>query len=312
LYTAPLGIDIWRGRHQATYVHTGATLMVSVVIPTLNAGACLEALLTRLEEQTVSCDILVVDSSSSDASRAIAESHGVKTITIEREDFNHGGTRNLAVREASGDVVVFLTQDVLPEDKKCIESLIRPLEDPKIAACYGRQLPRDDASPTERFARGFNYPETPRLKSMDSVSELGIKTFFFSNACSAVRRKEFEEVGGFPEDVVMFEDMLLAARLLEKGYNIMYTPEARVIHSHNLSLGQQFRRYLDAGATFKRHPWFLALSGSGREGWAFLLEELRYLARVRKYHWIPYALAEAGFKFCGYTMGLRLGRKATG
>ncbi len=283
--------------------------MVNVVIPTLNAEAYLEALLTRLEEQTVPCDILVIDSSSTDASLSIAESHNVRTISIEAGDFNHGATRNLAVRESSGEVIVFLTQDALPEDDRCIESLVRPLEDPEIAACYGRQVPRDDANPTERFARGFNYPETSLLKSRESVSELGIKTFFFSNACSAIRRREFERVGGFPEDVVMFEDMLIAARLLEKGHKILYTPEARVVHSHNLSLRQQFKRYFDAGASFKNHPWFLDLSGGGKEGVKFVLEELRYLAGHGKYHWIPYALVEAVFKFCGYRMGLCFGRR---
>jgi rhamnosyltransferase len=283
--------------------------MVSVVIPTLNAGAYLEALLIRLEEQTVSCDILIVDSSSTDDSLLIAKSHSVRTISIRSRDFNHGATRNLAVRESSGEVIVFLTQDALPEDGRCIESLVRPLEDPEIAACYGRQVPRDNAYPTERFARGFNYPETALLKSKDSLSELGIKTFFFSNACSAIRRREFEKAGGFPEDVMMFEDMLFAARLLEKGYKILYTPEARVIHSHNLSLGQQFKRYFDAGASFKNHPWFLGLSGSGKEGAKFLMEELRYLAGNGKYHWIPYALVEAVFKFCGYRMGLCFGRR---
>ena len=284
-------------------------MMVSVVIPTLNAGAYLEALLTRLEEQTVSCDILVVDSSSTDDSLLIAESHSVRTISIRARDFNHGATRNLAVRESSGETIVFLTQDALPEDDRCIESLVRPLEDPEIAACYGRQVPRDNAYPTEKFARGFNYPETALLKSKDSLSELGIRTFFFSNACSAIRRREFEKAGGFPEDVMMFEDMLFAARLLEKGYKILYTPEARVIHSHNLSPGQQFRRYFDAGASFKNHPWFLGLSGSGKEGTKFLMEELRYLAGDGKYHWIPYALVEAAFKFCGYRIGLHFGRR---
>jgi rhamnosyltransferase len=149
------------------------------------------------------------------------------------------------------------------------------------------------------------------LKSKDSVSELGIKAFFFSNACSAIRRNEFEKVGGFPEDVVMFEDMLLAAKLLEGGYSIRYTPEAAVIHSHNLDLRQQFKRYFDAGASFRNHKWFLELSGSGREGAAFLVEQMRYLARAGEYHWIVYALVEAVFKFSGYRLGLCLGRRGT-
>ncbi len=80
---------------------------------------------------------------------------------------------------------------------------------------------------------------------------MGIKTFFFSNVFSAIRRKEFEEIGGFPENVIMFEDMLFAAKLIERGYKIAYVPEAKVIHSHDYSLVQQFRRYYQAGVSFK-------------------------------------------------------------
>jgi rhamnosyltransferase len=290
-------------------MYTGVALMVSLIIPTLNGGAYLEPLLTKLEGQTVSCDILLVDSSSTDDTLAIAEAHEVKVFNIEPADFNHGATRNLAVRRSSAEVIVFMSQDALPEDDHCIENLIRPLEAPEIAACYAKHVPRGDAYPTEKFARGFNYGDTPMLKSKASVSELGIKAFFFSNVCSAVRRREFEMVGGFPEDVVMFEDMLFAASLLEKGYLIRYTPEARVIHSHNLGLAQQFKRYFDAGASFKNHPWFLELSGSGREGARFLAGQVGYLARTGNYHWIPYAIMEAVLKFCGYRMGLCFGRR---
>ncbi len=51
------------------------------------------------------------------------------------------------------------------------------------------------------FARSFNYPSAGTIKGIDDLARLGIKTFFFSNVCSAIKKKAFEEVGGFPEKI---------------------------------------------------------------------------------------------------------------
>ena len=96
-------------------------------------------------------------------------------------------------------------------------------------ASFGRQIPRPDASPTENFTRLFNYPETPMIKGIEDLPRLGIKTFFFSNVCSAIKTKEFKELGGFPENIIMFEDLIFAAKAILKGYKIAYVPEAKVM-----------------------------------------------------------------------------------
>ena len=90
---------------------------VSVIIPTLNAGTMIDDLLTSLEHQRrVPDEIIVVDSSSDDDTRDLVRRHPeVRLIVIDRKDFNHGGTRDMALRESSGDFVLFLTQDALPE-----------------------------------------------------------------------------------------------------------------------------------------------------------------------------------------------------
>ena len=217
--------------------------MVSVIIPTLNAEIYIDDLLSSLRGQSVKCEIIIVDSSSSDRTASIAASGNAKIVTVRKEDFNHGKARNIGVQEATGDIVVFLTQDALPFDKHCLENLLKPLESSEIVASYGRQIPRSDASPVESFARLFNYDDKPMIKGRDDLSKLGIKTFFFSNVCSAIKIKEFKELGGFPENIIMFEDLIFAAKAILKGYKIAYVPEAKVLHSHNFSLIQQFHRY---------------------------------------------------------------------
>src|SRR5262249_41358950 len=141
---------------------------VSVIIPTWEAGAYLPALLARLHEQTLAPDeILVVDSSSTDATVAIARAAGCVVRGIAKGDFDHGGTRNLAAGMACGDILVFLTQDALPCDRGFLAELTAPLRDGRASAAGGRQVPRDDAPPPERFAREFNYPATSHMRALD-------------------------------------------------------------------------------------------------------------------------------------------------
>lgn len=283
-------------------------MKISLVIPTLNAGTQIETLLSRLSTQDVRpFETILIDSSSDDATVEIAQRFNAKTIIIPRETFNHGGTRNLAAREAGGDVLVFMTQDALPFDNRFLGNLTAPLAEHDIAGAYGRHIPRHDASPPEIFARQFNYPESSVIKSMSDLSACGIKTFFFSNVCSAVKREIFFKVGMFPERVRANEDMLLAAKIILNGYRIAYAPHAMVIHSHTYSLFRLFTRYYNIGASLKSNNWVLKYARSEGEGLRFLEEEFRFLLNRQQYTWIPYIFLEALAKYAGYRIGLIAG-----
>lgn len=278
--------------------------MVSVIIPTHNAGLVLEKLLRSLTTQTVPCEIIVIDSSSSDNTIRIAESYNAKTKIIIQNSFDHGGTRNLAASKSQGDILVFLTQDALPINNYFLENLVKPLEQKDIAAVFGKQLPNDDAKPTERFARLFNYPDTPFVKGREDLQELGIKTFFFSNSCSAIRKKEFELLGGFTEKVIMNEDMLIAGQLILRGYRIAYAPDAQVLHSHNYSLKQQFKRYFDIGVFLRSNSWVLEYAKTEYVGLMYIREGFKYLIKNGELLWCPYVMGEAFSKYLGYKLGL--------
>jgi rhamnosyltransferase len=278
--------------------------MISVIIPTLDAGSILGRLLLSLSKQTTPMEVIVVDSSSTDHTVKVAQNYGVKVLTVNKNDFNHGQTRNIAARTSKSDVLVFMTQDSLPTDEYCLENLLKPLVNTQAIASFGRQIFNQDAAPTEQFARIFNYPGTPTIKWIDDLPKLGIKTFFFSNVCSAIKTKEFKELGCFPENVIMFEDLIFAAKAILNGYKIAYVPEAKVIHSHNFSLKQQFQRYLDAGISLRNNTWIFEHAKTNREGAKFLKQEIAYLSKNRQYQWIPYAIAESVFKFAGFWLGI--------
>jgi rhamnosyltransferase len=249
--------------------------------------------------------MIVVDSASQDSTVAIAESCSARTITIRREQFDHGATRNLGAAAACGDVLVFLTQDALPSGSMLLERLIEPLYESGCAASYGRQLPGPDANPTERFARFFNYPDTPAIKDRSRIAEMGIKAFFFSNVCSAVRADVFRRAGGFPHDLIMDEDLLFAAGLITSGYTIAYAPAACVVHSHNYGLLRQFRRYFDIGVFFGDNLRLLDDISLNQEGTKLLRRQLAYLFRTAAYRWIPYCLIETLVRYSAYRLGMR-------
>lgn len=279
--------------------------MITIIIPTLNAGSDLASLILSLKKQTYPSEITVIDSSSTDNTVSIAESLGVKTLSIKRESFDHGGTRNLAVKKSSGDIIVFLTQDAFPLNEYLVENLVRPLDDRNIALSFGRQIARGNSTPLEFFARDFNYPDKALVKGKEHIKSLGIKTFYCSNVCSAVKKSAFNEVNGFPEEAILNEDMVLAAKLILKDYKVAYASEAKVIHSHNYTLGQQFRRYFDIGVSLNRQRWILEYAKAEAEGFKYLKENLRFLLNNKDTHWMPYAIAEAFAKYTGYQLGLK-------
>jgi rhamnosyltransferase len=280
-------------------------MKVSVIIPTRNAGKYLGRLFKTLREQTFRpVQILVVDSCSDDDTSTICKDSGADLIRIDATTFDHGGTRNLAASKAEGEILVFMTHDTFLRDETDLENLINPLKNPMIAASFGRQIPTEDANPVEAFARSFNYPPTPTIKGIDDLPQLGIKTFFFSNVCSAIKKSVFEEVGRFPEKTIMNEDMFLAAKLIMKGYKIAYQPDAVVYHSHNYSLQTQFKRYFDIGVFFNRNKWIKDVAKSEKEGIRYLREEIRFLFLNKQMAWIPYALVDTTNRFFGYRIGL--------
>ncbi len=148
----------------------------------------------------------------------------------------------MALREATGDIVCFMTQDAVPANDKFVENLIAPiLSDGEIAISSGRQLPKVDARRFEQLVRAFNYTDVSYVRSKADVSKLGIKTYFATDVCAAYRRSQYLELGGFGK-TNMSEDMLMAAKAINAGYKVAYAANAEVYHSHNLTLKEQYRR----------------------------------------------------------------------
>lgn len=224
-----------------------ADLDVSVVIPVLNAAQHLPALFDALSSQEPSGprEIVLVDSNSTDATCEVAGRYDdVRVIPI--AEFSHGRARNLGAREASGAVIVFMSQDALPRDGSWLAKLVEPFNDEKVAATYSRQVPRADANPMERFFLMTHFPDRDaEMREKQAGQEPTLKSVFFSNVSSAVRR-ELLLTHPFDETLIMSEDQQLSRDLINDGYAVAYAPDSVVIHSHNYSLKAVFKRYFDS------------------------------------------------------------------
>jgi rhamnosyltransferase len=282
---------------------------IVVCIPTKNAGPQFAELIRALQRQTLRVDeVLVIDSGSSDGTREVASRFGVRVEVIPAGDFNHGGTRNLARRWMEADLYIFLTQDVLPADHSTLEHLVRPFREyPELGLSYARQLPRLASSPIEAFSRLFRYPSEAQLRKKSDADRFGIRTVACSNACAAYSRVAFDEVGGFPTDVIMCEDVYTAAKMLDLGYSLYYAADALVYHSHDYSMAQEFGRYFDVGVFYEsQYRWILETYGKTcHEGKQFFHKGIKYLKDGGHHRLIPEWFVRSFLKYLGYQLGAR-------
>jgi glycosyltransferase involved in cell wall biosynthesis len=228
---------------------------VTVAIPTLNGGELLQRTLDALSRQTVAHELLVCDSGSTDGSLQAAHEHSARILTIAQRDFNHGGTRNLLMREAQGAHVALLTQDAEPADERWLERLLAGFEvADDVALAYGPYRPRPGASfpvrlELERWFASLSSQEHMRVERLApeeralAARELIGRRGFFTDANAAVAKDAWERVQF--RDVPYAEDRVLAIDMLRAGYAKVFTPKAVVLHSHDYSAPQQLRRCFD-------------------------------------------------------------------
>ncbi|MDF7670362.1 glycosyltransferase [Orbaceae bacterium ESL0721] len=278
---------------------------LSVIIPLYNGGdRWLQALAELNRQRDILQTILVIDSSSSDNSLLSAKHVNFDTVTISSNEFNHGGTRNYGVSLLKDvDIVIFLTQDAILNSSESLANIVTVFEDPNVAIAYGRQLPHTDANPIATHARHFNYKDRSYIADLHSKDEMGMKTVFNSNSFAAYRVSTFNQIGRFPDNTILGEDMYFAAKAVLAGYKIAYVADATVRHSHNYSPLEEFKRYFDIGVFHHDNAWIRQkFGGAGSEGRRFLFSEFYYLLRHAPL-WIPLASINNLLKIIGYKLG---------
>lgn len=279
---------------------------LSIVILTKNGGPLFKEVLAGLFacEGIRATEILIIDSGSTDATLEYATEYPqIRIHRIPPSEFGHGRTRNLGAQMTKGPTIVYLVQDATPATPDFLERLSAPLAEENFAGAFGRQLPRPWTNKIEQIFLEHTYPDRREVRACADARQLGIKSIFFSNVCSAIRRDVWEQIP-FDESLIMSEDQLWAKQALLAGHQLVYEPGAMVFHSHNYGLKDVFKRNFDSGVSLVgiAHDTFLSMAGYELR---YLASALRELVRRGGWLWVPYLFAYEATRAIAFAAGQR-------
>ncbi len=238
----------------------GQPVEASVMIFTRNQAEMVDRSLSIISRQKTSFgfEVIGVDTESTDGTRQVFKRYGARLVSVRPDEFHHVRTRLRSLSEASGKFVVFLVGDAIPVDEYWLEGLMRPLiEDPLVAAAYSRQLPAGDCVPWEARDICLGCSVVREVKRVDWSQPAEVENYHkhqwkfisFSDVSACYRRALLESLpilDALPE----VEDQYWCKCLLELGYRVVLEPTSLVIHSHNHSLRQLYRRQIRFGRCF--------------------------------------------------------------
>lgn len=292
-----------------------------VIIPVYKADKKLERLLAMLLQQTVRPAKIILMNTEADGytvedlrervekvaakndNRALPTVE-IRIVRVNKKDYDHGGTRNLAVRKYSdGEFFLCMTQDAVPADVFLLEKLLQCFREEEVGAAYARQIPAEWAGFSERFLRLHNYPAESCKKTRADKERLGIKTYMISNACAMYRRSRYEELGGFVTDTIFNEDMIFGASLIEAGDAICYCADARVYHTHNYGLTAQLKRSFDMAVSQTDYRSVFGRVSSEKEGVRFVKKAAEYCISQHRYGDLFAFLMESVARYIGFFLG---------
>lgn len=283
---------------------------MDVIIPTYKPDKTFLDLMDKLAHQTVPIHrIIIMNTEQKYFDRLtygtpFSEKYkNVQVKHLSKREFDHGRTRNSAVRLSDAEVFIMMTQDAVPADEFMVEELLQGLAQEKVAVAYARQLAGESSSEAEKFTRNFNYPDEKMIKTEADIERLGIKTFFCSNVCAAYHRDIFDALGGFVKHTIFNEDMIFAAKAVRAGYGIAYQPKAKVFHSHDYTNMEQFHRNFDLGVSQAQHPEVFSGIRSESEGMKLVKMTMAHLKEENMTSQIPGVIVKSGFKYAGYLLG---------
>lgn len=280
-------------------------MKVSIICPLYNAEKYLIDLYNNIITQKINqeVELLFVLTESKDKSENILQELKLKYEKVKPEEFSHSRTREFMASKATGDIIVFISQDVIMKNKHWLNNLVKPIIQGECEASFSRQLCSN--STIEKYIREKNYPEVSRIVSKDDIERLGLITFFYSDASSAVKASIYRELNGYDgKDLIINEDMYFANKLIHAGYRIKYCSDSQVYHSHIFTLKQLFNRYFDTGVFFKQNPCFLTYK-TNESGMNLVKHALKRSLMEKNFKIIFSIIPNFGARFIGSALGKR-------
>lgn len=243
-----------RGRLRVSWPVRGEPL-VSLIIPTRDNGAVLRRCVDSILERTSwrRFELLLLDNGTQELDACsflteVARRPNVRVLPWPHP-FNWSAVNNFGASQARGELLGFLNNDMEITTSDWLEELVRWVQRPEVGV-VGTLLVRADGSvqhagvamglggvaghPWERMAEDDDSVAGPAFAYRDVVAVTG--------ACQVIRRGVFEKLGGFDESfVTLFSDVELCVRAWRRGYRVVHTPWARLVHYHGSTRGGDVR-----------------------------------------------------------------------
>jgi len=244
-------------------------LRISVVIPTYNRKAMLLKCLRALAAQTIlpqEFEVIVADDGSTDGTGEMIESErfpfGLKYFR--QQNTGPGSARNEGVRRADGELVLFIGDDILADERLLEEHLVAHAARTEPGAAvlghidWEKSLPRTAVMDyvCGESSLQFAYAFIPSLERLDY-------RFFYTSNVSVRRQFLFDAAAdgvAFDPDFryAAFEDSEFAYRLEKRGLDLRYAGKALACHEHWMDVDSFARREFRAGQMavvfYRKHP----------------------------------------------------------
>lgn len=219
--------------------------MISIIIVTFDSqdhiAKCLGSLIHYIKNNI---EVLVIDNASSDKTVEIIKKYFPQVKLIQNIT-NIGFTRacNQGARITKGKYLLFLNPDTVIKNKDDLKLLLNFAQSKKKLGAIGVKVLNPDGSIQPSFG---NLPTLPRIifdrlpffKKNYGIQVRNLRLYkhihrvdWVSGCCLLVKKKIFDEVGGFNEDIFMYgEDYDLCYRLKKKGYENYYYSKFQIMH----------------------------------------------------------------------------------
>jgi len=197
------------------------------------AWALRETLPALLAQTYKHWELIAIDSGSTDDSlELLRQAKPRNLVELRPEQYNPSRVMNLGMQLARSDFGIFLNADATPQGSNWLEPLVNALQDPNTAAVFGRQIPR----PGCPAVYVHDYERCFGMQRESSQWE-----HFFSMVSSGLRRDIWAK-RGFLEKMQYSEDDEYTRWCRAQGYRVVYCPESVVMHSHNYTPQQAYKR----------------------------------------------------------------------
>jgi rhamnosyltransferase len=212
---------------------------VSIIMRSFNEAWALRETLPALAAQNYkNWELIVIDSGSTDGSVDLLRNYRPRhLIQIPQREYNPSRVMNHGMQLASSGFAIFLNADATPQGSDWLGPLSHALLDPRAAAVFGRQIPRPNCQAV--FANDYE-------RCFGASRESANWGHFFSMVSSGIR-KDIWARRGFNERMQYSEDDEYTRWCVAQGYRVRYIPESVVMHSHNYTLAQAWKRSFGEG-----------------------------------------------------------------